>query len=252
MVTKINNIMKLSLPTGVMSTSWLESMGLSRTEQVKYVKSGWLTRMNTGIYRLSHVTPTLYGALASYEDQVGKPYRIGASSALELHGYTHYVALGKPIAYVFTPLDNRLPKWMTAYEWERTLKEYSTKVFDGSLGVTQIEHEGLNLHISSPELAIMECLLLAPEFYDLMDVYYLMEMLTTLRAGMVTKLLEQCSSFKVKRLFLYMAEKSKHAWFKRLDLSNVTLGSGTRSLCKGGVKNAKYNLIIPKELAEYE
>jgi len=49
-----------------------------------------------------------------------------------------------------------------------------------------------------------------------------------------------------------MAEKSKHAWFKRLDLSNVTLGSGTRSLCKGGVKNAKYNLIIPKELAEYE
>jgi len=129
MTTKINNIMKLSLPTGVMSTSWLESMGLSRTEQVKYVKSGWLTRMNTGIYRLSHVTPTLYGALASYEDQVGKRYRIGASSALELHGYTHYVALGKPTAYVFTPLDNRLPKWMTAYEWERTLKEYSTKVF---------------------------------------------------------------------------------------------------------------------------
>ena len=73
MATKINNIMKLSLPTGVMSTSWLESMGLSRTEQVKYVKSGWLTRMNTGIYRLSHVTPTLYGALASYEDQVGNP-----------------------------------------------------------------------------------------------------------------------------------------------------------------------------------
>ena len=79
-----------------------------------------------------------------------------------------------------------------------------------------------------------------------------MEMLTTLRTGMVTKLLEQCSSFKVKRLFLYMAEKSKYAWFKRLDLSNVTLGSGTRSLGKGGVKNAKYNLIIPKELAEYE
>ena len=252
MATKINCIMNSSLPYGVMSTSWLESLGLSRTEQGKYVKSGWLTRMATGIYRFSNSMPTLYGTLASYEKQMKTRYRIGASAALELHGYTHYVALGKPIAYVFTPLDNRLPKWMTAYEWERTLKEYSTKVFDGSIGVTQIEHEGLNLQVSSPELAIMECLLLAPEFYDLMDVYYLMEMLTTLRATMVTKLLEQCSSFKVKRLFLYMAEKSKHAWFKRLDLSNVTLGSGTRSLCKGGVKNAKYNLIIPKELAEYE
>lgn len=69
---------------------------------------------------------------------------------------------------------------------------------------------------------------------------------------MVTKILEQCSSFKVKRLFLYMAEKSKHTWFKRLDLSNVTLGSGPRSLCKGGVRDAKYNIIIPKELADYE
>jgi hypothetical protein len=43
--------MKLSLPAGVMSTSWLENQGLNRTEQGKYVKSGWLTRMATGIYR---------------------------------------------------------------------------------------------------------------------------------------------------------------------------------------------------------
>lgn len=244
--------MKLSIPAGVMSTSWLESQGLSRTEQGKYVKSGWLTRMGTGIYRFSNETPMLYGALASYERQMGGSYRIGASAALELHGYSHYVAVGKPLAYVFTPLDHRLPKWMTSYDWERAIREFSTKVFDGSIGVTQMEHEGLTLQVSTPELAIMECLLLAPEYYNLTDVYYLMEMLTTLRAGMVTKLLEQCSSFKVKRLFLYMTEKSKHAWFNRLDLSNVTLGSGPRSLAKGGVKDAKYNLVIPKELADYE
>ncbi|WP_018463956.1 type IV toxin-antitoxin system AbiEi family antitoxin [Segatella paludivivens] len=252
MATKINNIIKLSLPSGIMNTSWLESLGLSRTEQVKYVKSGWLTRMSTGIYRLSNSTPTLYAALASYEKQMGKRYRIGASAALELQGYTHYVALGKPQTFVFTSFDNRLPKWLTSYEWERTLKECSTKVFDGSIGVTHIEYEGFTLQVSTPELAIMECLLLAPEYYNLMDIYYLMEMLTTLRAGLVTKLLEQCSSFKVKRLFLYMAEKSKHSWFKRLDLSKVTLGSGPRSLCKGGVRDAKYNIIIPKELADYE
>lgn len=244
--------MKLSLPAGVMSSSWLERQGVSRTEQGKYVKSGWLTRMATGVYRFSNDTPTLYGALASYAGQMDGTYRIGASAALELHGYTHYVSVGKPSSYVFTPFNHRLPKWMTSYEWGRTLREFSTKVFDGSIGVAQVEHEGLILQVSSPELAIMECMLLAPEYYNLMDVYYLMEMLTTLRAGMVNKLLEQCSSFKVKRLFLYMAEKSKHAWFKRLDLTNVTLGSGPRSLAKGGVKNAKYNLIIPRELADYE
>ncbi|MDD4476455.1 MAG: type IV toxin-antitoxin system AbiEi family antitoxin domain-containing protein [Eubacteriales bacterium] len=252
MATKINNVMKLSLPSGVMSTSWLESKGLSRTEQSKYVKSGWLVRMATGVYRFSNETPTLYGALASYKEQMGGCYRIGASSALELHGYTHYVAVGTPSSHIFTPADHRLPKWMSSYDWKRTLWEFSTKVFDGSIGVTTVEYEGLSLQVSTPELAIMECLLLAPEYYQLMDVYYLMEMLTTLRDELVTSLLEQCSSFKVKRLFLYMAEKSKHSWFKRLDLSNITLGSGPRSFGKGGVKDAKYNLIIPKELADYE
>jgi hypothetical protein len=141
---------------------------------------------------------------------------------------------------------------MTSYTWERALREFSTKTFDGHIGVTQVKYEGVTLQVSTPELAIMECLLLAPEYYDFMDVYYLMEMLTALRANMVTKLLEECSSIKVKRLFLYMAEKAKHAWFKRLDLSNVTLGSGPRSLTKGGIKVSKYNIIISKELADYE
>ncbi len=252
MSTKINSIIKSALPLGVMSTSWLEKHGISRAEQGKYVKSGWLTRMTTGIYRFSNEEPTLFGALASYEKQMNGVYRIGASSALALHGVSHYIAIGKPVCHVFTPQNHRLPTWLTSLEWDRTLKEFSTNVFDGSIGVTQIEHEGLTLQVSSPELAIMECMLLAPEYYNLMDVYYLMEMLTALRAGVVTKLLEQCSSFKVKRLFLYMADKSKYTWFNRLDLTNVTLGSGPRSLAKGGVKDSKYNLIVPRELAEYE
>jgi hypothetical protein len=252
MATKINKVMRSALPRGVMDTSWLEHLGLSRTEQGKYVKSGWLARMATGIYRFSNDEPTLYGALASYGKLMRGVYRIGASDALELHGYSHYVPVGRPESYVFTPQNHRLPNWITSLKWDRSLNEFSTKVFDGSIGVTNVEYDGLVLKVSSPELAIMECMLLAPAYYDLMDVYYLMEMLTTLRAGVVVKLLEQCSSVKVKRLFLYMAEKSKHAWFKRLDLSNVTLGSGPRSLAKGGVRESKYYLIIPRELAEYE
>lgn len=115
-----------------------------------------------------------------------------------------------------------------------------------------VEHEGLTLTVSAPELAIMECLLLTPDYYGLMDIYYMMESLTTLRPSLVTTLLEECGSFKVKRLFLYMAEKTGHAWFKRIDLNNVTLGSGPRSFGRGGVKIAKYNIVIPKELADYE
>ena len=54
----------------------------------------------------------------------------------------------------------------------------------------------------------MECLLLAPTQYDYMDLYYIMEQLTSLRVDVVQNLLENVKNFRVKRLFLYMAEKA--------------------------------------------
>ena len=48
-----------------------------------------------------------------------------------------------------------------------------------------------------------------------------------------------------------MAEKTQYGWFDNLDLTKISLGSGTRSFSKGGVKNAKYNIVISKELDDF-
>lgn len=98
----------------------------------------------------------------------------------------------------------------------------------------------------------MEYLYLALEIYNFMYVYYLMESLTTLRASLVTQLLEQCSSEKVRRMFLYMTENVNHQWFRLLDLNDVKFCSGPRSFAKGSVTVVKYNIIVSKGLVEYE
>lgn len=108
------------------------------------------------------------------------------------------------------------------------------------------------LLVSSPERAFMECLLLAPVDFSFMDYYYIMEMLTTLRPKMVQSLLENCASVKVKRMFLYMAEKAGHQWFKALNPEKIHLGTGNRRLAANGTFISKYNITIPKELANYE
>ncbi|MFR9534110.1 MAG: type IV toxin-antitoxin system AbiEi family antitoxin domain-containing protein, partial [Rikenellaceae bacterium] len=77
-------------------------------------------------------------------------------------------------------------------------------------------------------------------------------MLTTLRPKLLQQLLELCSSVKVKRLFLYMAEKSGHSWFRSLDLDKIDLGSGKRMIEKNGVYNSKYMITLPNELVDYE
>ena len=62
------------------------------------------------------------------------------------------------------------------------------------------------------------------------------------------RLLEEYRPVKVKRLFLFMAEKARHAWFEALDLDRIDLGSGKRVIAKGGVYNKKYQITIPAEL----
>jgi len=82
----------------------------------------------------------------------------------------------------------------------------------------------------------------------LVECYHVMEGLTTLRPKILQALLEQCSSIKVKRLFLYMANKAGHAWHKRLDQSKFDLGNGSRTITKGGVYVSELQIIVPEEL----
>lgn len=251
MGTKINIIRQQTPADGILLTPWLEKSGLKRSEISDYIQSGWLRRIVTGVYTFVGDNPTFYGILASYQRQGNLTYHIGAASALELRGFSHYVAMGKPTVVIFSPIRPRLPKWLYSADLDMRIIEVSTKIF-GAVGIEQMEYNGKQLTVATPERAIMECLLLSPSHFHLMDIYYLMEMLTSLRSGLVQKLLENCTSVKVKRMFLYMAEKAGHRWFAKLDFSKITLGSGTRSYAKGGVKIAKYNIIIPEELFDYE
>jgi hypothetical protein len=73
-----------------------------------------------------------------------------------------------------------------------------------------------------------------------------MELLNGLRPAKVQELLENCKSVKVKRLFLYFAEKAGHSWFKYVDTAKINLGSGNRSLAENGVLVSKYKLVLPK------
>ncbi len=94
----------------------------------------------------------------------------------------------------------------------------------------------------------MECLYLAPKSQPLLEVYELMEGLNNLRPTLVQQLLEQCTSIKVKRLFLFMADKAGHDWFDYLDMSKIDQGSGKRSIVESGIYNPKYKITVPKEL----
>ena len=101
------------------------------------------------------------------------------------------------------------------------------------------------IKVSAPERAMMEVLYGVPLIDSYEEARLLMEGLTTLRPRIVQSLLEECTSVKVKRLFMLLAEKCKHAWVRKVDLSKVEFGKGKRALVKGGRFDSKYKITVP-------
>jgi len=253
MTTKINKISQLVSKNAILFASWMAEQGISRSELAGFVRSKWLERLATGVYYFTGNTPILFSAISSYNSQLKKKCVIGASTALDLKGFSHYGMMGKPVAYLFTTKTERLPKWFVRYKWNMEVRYFTTSIFSNKdIGIEKIKEDDNELLVSFPERAFMECLWLSPSYFSLMDLYFIMEMLTTLRPKLVQQLLEECTSVKVKRLFLYMAEKSGHSWFKSLNTSNIKLGKGTRLIAKAGITNSKYQITIPMELNNYE
>ena len=217
--SKINQLLQ-EVPAGaVYLTSWMKQNNIPHSTQHRYVESAWLTPIGTGVMIRTGDTPTLYGAIYSLNTQADKHLTIGAMSALEIHGYSHYLPMGRPTVSLSAPQKEYLPLWFRKYDWGVTLRLFTTEIFNSDTGITTTRQGVFELPISTPERAFMECLHLAPQYYDITDLYYVMEMLSILPPKNVQRLLEECRSVKVKRLFLFMVEKARHAWFEALDLT---------------------------------
>lgn len=253
MSSKIKFLQRQAQETPILLSAWMEQNGVTRSHLANMTHRSWLTRMASGVYHFQGYKPTLYAILHSYHKLLGADLALGASTSLYLRGYSHYAYMGGIPVFLYSPSLQRIPKWISHYDWGFSLTTFSTNIFSGSsIGVEIIEAEGYSVLASSIERAFLECLHLSPKHYSLMDLYYIMEMLTTLRPKHIQELLELCSSVKVKRLFLFMAEKAGFPWFNALDLSKIDLGSGVRTFEKEGVYNPKYQIIIPRELSNYE
>ena len=247
--TKINQLLQ-RWPSGTVGLSaWLEETGVSRQLQQHYLKTGWLESVGHGAYKRAGDPLDWLGAVYAMQTEANLAVHVGGRTALGLQGQAHYLELNTHVAYLFAPLKLSLPTWFQNHDWSVTPRLYRTDFLPPHIGLVDVEHKLYAVKASGAARAIMECLYLAPERFELVEAYQIMEGLTTLRPASVQSLLESCRSFKVKRLFLFMAEKAGHAWVKHLERDRIDIGHGKRSLVPGGVYVPQYQMTVPKELA---
>ena len=246
----LKNMLQSVTPNTVFLSHWLEQKGISRDLQQYYKKSAWISTIGAGAFARPQDKLEWYGGVYAIQHQATLPAHPGGLTALSLQGFAHYLRVGGEKVYIFTDTTTRLPKWFLQYDWRQTLDVYSTRFLPSKLSLVEYQTNGFKIYISSPERAILECLYLTPEKMDMVECYHLMEGLLNLRPTEVQTLLEHCNSVKVKRLFLYMADKAGHAWLKYIDKTKINLGSGDRSLIKDGIYIKNYGIVVPKELAD--
>ena len=245
---KINRLLSTQ-PLGVVfSTAWLSEQGYSLDLQQQYKRSQWFDSIGKGALIRHNDQVDYLGGIYALQKHLGSTVHPAGKTALALQGKAHYLELSTKRVQLFGGKDENLPRWFKKRDWGLDVGCKLTSFLPPELGLVEIEHKSFKINISSPARAVMECLYLAPKAQPLLEAFELMEGLNNLRPAIVQQLLKQCNSIKVKRLFLYMADKAGHDWFDYLDISKVDQGSGKRSLVESGVYVPKYQITVPKEL----
>lgn len=247
--SKINQLLKKWQPGTVATSRWFEEQGIYQQLVQRYQRSSWIDRIGHGAFIRSGDRVEWEGAVFAIQEQLGLPVHIGGKTALQMQGYGHFLQLGKkcPVSLFGTP-GTRLPLWFDVFRSGIDLHYLMAHLFSSTnrLGLTKKVVGTFEISLSTPERAVLELLYLVPQEESFEEAGLLMEGLNTLRPVLVQALLEKCRSIKVKRLFLHLAEKQNHPWFKKLDTARVNLGKGKRSLIKGGHFDAKYQISVPK------
>ena len=272
---KLNHLQR-ELPEGlVVDSAWLKHRGYSPQLCRKYVTNGWFERLAHGVYRKPGGKLLWEHVVISLQTLLMKPLLVGGGTALSLHGFSHYLRREVKEVHLYGPEEaptwlNKLPLsvtfvshnsatlfrnepihfGLTSLGWN--LKDNShvsdDNLHGGSFRVMPWGQWDWPLTLSTPERAVLEMLDGLPihESFDQADK--IMEGLTTLSPRRLQKLLLDCKSIKVKRLFFFFADRHNHPWRKHLNKEAVNLGTGKRMLVLGGRLDPTYLITVPEDL----
>ena len=267
--SKINWLVR-HLPEGLpVDAAWLSRQGYTANLLRKYVASGWLQRPVPRVYVRPRGPLPWQQVVVSLQTLLGHDLVAGGRTALELQGYAHYLRHKTTAVYLYGP--RKPPAWLCElsagveflYRNDgRLFRKHrvstaphrleaaaaAPRARTDSLVVQPWGQWNWPLMLSGPERAILELLDELPHRESFHDADVLMEGLSTLSPVRLQKLLTDCKSVKVKRLFFYLADRHKHAWLKRLDRDAIDLGKGKRMIVKGGRFDAAHMITVPGSL----
>jgi hypothetical protein len=248
-MTKICQLLS-AWPAGVVGVQpWLDKKQIYRQLSHHYATHGWLTKIGSGAYVRAGEKATWQGGVYAMQQGLNLAIHVGGLSSLELFGQAHFIPMGEHTkVYIFAHsqhVPRYLPKWFS--NLNNVPCEYlSAQLFKTDIGLRTYNYGNFSIQVSTIERAIFEVLSLVSSKTSMEHACLLMEYQNSLRTELVQKLLQECNSQVLKRLFIYFARKFNLSCLPALDLKKVDLGRGERRIGDGEVFVAELKLFVPK------
>lgn len=266
-------LLEMELPEGLLvDGNWLEQRGIASNLRAYYVKAGWLEQPVRGLYRRPRGTLGWQQVVISLQTLLGRTLFIGGRTALELQGFAHYLAQDVRAICLHGP--DKPPAWLGKLNLpQHFIYRNSSRLFpdksrtdNHAQPLRGRDHDGFEplrgreltsmawgqwdwpLTLSHPERAYLEVLNELPRYESFHQADMLMEGAVNFSPRRLQKLLVDCNSVKVKRLFFFFAGRHGHSWLKRLDKTAIDFGRGKRVLVKGGRLDPDYLVTVPKNI----
>ncbi|TWS99841.1 type IV toxin-antitoxin system AbiEi family antitoxin domain-containing protein [Reyranella sp. CPCC 100927] len=272
--SKLNQLER-QLPEGLLvDSAWLTEHGFATNLRSHYVATGRLEQPARRVYRRPRGALSWQQVVISLQTLLLRnPLTVGGRTALELQGFTHFLKEAETEIHLYG--SKPPPSWLytlplkvrflyhndrtlfrnepvhfgtTSLAWDMAKNKLSDAAAATSFTVQPWGQWDWPLTLSTPERAILELLDELPARETFHQADKLFEGLTSLRPRRLQKLLGDCKSVKVKRLFFFFAARHAHSWIRFVKRDDFNLGKGKRMLVRGGRLDPVLQITVPEDL----
>lgn len=204
--------LRTTLPAGEpFDSGQLHELGVSNALAAKYVSSGWLKRLDRGVFQFSGDALNFDRSLRFLERRV-PGLHVAAKTALDRHGYRQNISFNE-VTVVWAEGRVRLPEWFYA---QFRIRFAVHELFELSLPfeqrVARLPDAPHGPLVSQPECAILEMLSEVGLSQEIEEARHIMEGLRRIRASRMRQAIASCRMVKAVRLCVYWAQELGLEW----------------------------------------
>ena len=231
----------------VHSTHWFCERGIDSSLLRRYSNNGIFYKLGGGAYAKTSDKLDWQAAIYTAQKEFHLPIHVGGRTVFELLGTGHYLNIGaRPVIYIMTRKRIRTPVWIVKNDWGVEFMVKNLNIFEGDIGLNEFKKTKFAMKISSRERAIMEMIDILDLRWSFETLEQYFESLTNIKADVTQCLLENCKSVKVKRMFLYMANRLNLPVVKKINEKRIDMGSGKRTIAINGQLDKKFDITVPR------